>query len=142
MRTLDDVIAKLPPAERAKVTARAKQLVAEEVGLRSLRKARRLTQQRMAKALHMDQGGVSKIESRSDMLLSTLRAYLKSMGGSLRLIAEFPDSVTEITSLGETSDVTGVVRSKRKQAHQPKAATKIQAKLARHSRARANPKSP
>jgi len=41
--------------------------------------------------LRMDQGSISKIESRSDLLLSTLRSYVEAMGGSLRLIAEFPD---------------------------------------------------
>jgi hypothetical protein len=82
MRTLDQIIAKLPPEERARVAARTKELTADEVGLRNLLKARRLTQQRTAKVLHIDQGGISKIESRSDMLLSTLRTYLNGMGDS------------------------------------------------------------
>jgi transcriptional regulator with XRE-family HTH domain len=135
MRTLDEIIAKLLPEERAKVAARTKELMAEEVGLRNLRKARRLTQQRMAKVLHIDQGGISKIESRSDMLLSTLRTYLKGMGGSLRLIAEFEDYITEIRSLGEVSDIAEVPRSKRKQAPQPKVARKIYPKQRHHARA-------
>jgi hypothetical protein len=58
----------------------------------------------MAKLLHIDQAGISKIESRSDMLLSTLRSYVEAMGGSLRLVAEFPDGVAELSSLGEALD--------------------------------------
>jgi hypothetical protein len=37
----------------------------------------------------------------ADMLLSTLRSYVEAMGGSLRLVAEFPDGVAELSSLGE-----------------------------------------
>jgi hypothetical protein len=42
-------------------------------------------------ALHISQDGVSRIETRSDFLLSTLRSYVEAMGGKLRLVAEFPD---------------------------------------------------
>jgi hypothetical protein len=42
----------------------------------------------------------------ADMLLSTLRSYVEAMGGSLRLVAEFPDSVAELSSLGEALDIT------------------------------------
>jgi hypothetical protein len=45
----------------------------------------------MAEALHISQDGVSRIEKRSDFLLSTLRSYVEAMGGKLRLVAEFPD---------------------------------------------------
>jgi hypothetical protein len=47
---------------------------------------------------------VSKIERRSDMLLSTFRSYIEAMGGSLRMIVEFPDAVVEVTKLGEADD--------------------------------------
>ena len=114
MRTLDQIIANLPAARRAKVTARTQELIAEETALRHLRQARDLTQQSMAKLLHIDQAGISKIESRSDMLLSTLRSYVEAMGGSLRLVAEFPDGVAELKSLGEALD-TRAPKGKTKQ---------------------------
>ena len=44
-----------------------------------------------SETLHISQDGVSRIETRSDFLLSTLRSYVEAMGGKLRLIAEFPD---------------------------------------------------
>ena len=50
-----------------------------------------MTQTRMAKALGISQDQVSRLEKRSDLLLSTLRKYVEGMGGSLSLIAEFPD---------------------------------------------------
>src|SRR5579872_1857209 len=105
MRTFEQIMGELPPARRAKIEAGAKRLIAEELALRHLREARKLTQVRLAERLRMDQGSISKIESRSDLLLSTLRSYVEAMGGSLRLIAEFPDGIAEIGSLGEALDV-------------------------------------
>jgi len=66
-------------------------LIAEEMTLRELRRARKLTQVRMAKALGITQDSVSRLEKRSDHLLSTLRKTIKAMGGNLSLVAEFPD---------------------------------------------------
>jgi transcriptional regulator with XRE-family HTH domain len=59
--------------------------------LQELRQARKLTQVRMAKTLGISQDGVSRLEKRSDLLLSTLRKSVEAMGGNLSLVAEFPD---------------------------------------------------
>jgi DNA-binding XRE family transcriptional regulator len=88
---VDTIIARLNPAQRKKVEARAAQLIAEEMTLRELRHARKLTQVRMAKALGITQDSVSRLEKRSDLLFSTLRKTVEAMGGSLSLVAEFPD---------------------------------------------------
>jgi DNA-binding XRE family transcriptional regulator len=88
---VEDVIRKLPPARRRKVEARAAELIAEEMTLRELRKARRLTQARMAKTLGVTQDSISRLEKRSDLLLSTLRKTVRAMGGELSLVAQFPD---------------------------------------------------
>ena len=90
-RNVNDIIDKLSPAQRRKVEARAAQLIAEEMTLRQLRQARKLTQQKVAKHLHIGQEGVSKLEQRTDLLISTLRNCVKGMGGDLRLVAHFPD---------------------------------------------------
>ena len=45
----------------------------------------------MAESLKIRQDSVSRLEKRSDLLLSTLRSYVNAMGGELKLIAEFPD---------------------------------------------------
>src|SRR5271163_1039393 len=90
-RTLEDMIAELPVDQQRDVEEQAAQLIEEEATLRELRKAHALTQQRMAEALHISQDGVSRIEKRSDFLLSTLRSYVEAMGGNLRLVVEFPD---------------------------------------------------
>jgi transcriptional regulator with XRE-family HTH domain len=88
---LDDIMKKLSPAQRKKVEARAAELIAEEMTLRELRHARKLTQVRMAKKLGVTQDSVSRLEKRSDLLLSTLRKTVAAMGGKLSLVAEFPD---------------------------------------------------
>ena len=88
---VDDKIKKLSPAQRKKVKARAAELIAEEMTLRELRNARKLTQVRVAKKLGITQDSVSRLEKRSDLLLSTLRKTVEAMGGSLSLVAEFPD---------------------------------------------------
>jgi len=84
-------IKKQSRAQRKRVEARAAALVAEEMTLRELRHARKLTQVRMAKALGITQDSVSRLEKRSDLLLSTLRKTVKALGGNLSLVAEFPD---------------------------------------------------
>jgi transcriptional regulator with XRE-family HTH domain len=90
-RNVNDIIKELSPGRRKKVEARAAQLIAEEMTLQQLRHARHLTQQKIAKSLNIGQEGVSKLEKRSDLLISTLREYVEAMGGNLSLIAEFPD---------------------------------------------------
>ena len=88
---VNDVIARLDPDTRRRVEERAAELIAEEMTLRELRKARQLTQARVAAELGISQDGVSRLEQRSDLLLSTLRKTVEAMGGSLSLIAKFPD---------------------------------------------------
>ena len=85
-----DTLKGLSPTRRKKIEARAATLIAEEMSLRDLRHALTLTQERMAEALGIGQDGVSRLEKRSDLLLSTLRTYIEAMGGQLSLIAEFP----------------------------------------------------
>ena len=88
---VNDKIRGLPAPQRRKVEARAAELMAEEMTLRELRKARKLTQVRLAKTLKINQDSVSRLEKRSDLLLSTLRKAVEAMGGTLSLVAEFPD---------------------------------------------------
>jgi DNA-binding XRE family transcriptional regulator len=90
-RNVDNIINNLPSEQRMRVEKRAKALIAEEMTLRQLRRARKLTQQKLAKSLHIGQEGVSMLEQRADLLISTLRDCVKGMGGKLHLVAEFPD---------------------------------------------------
>jgi DNA-binding XRE family transcriptional regulator len=95
---VNDKIRKLSPAQRKKVEVRAAELIAEEMTLSELRKARKLTQVRVAKTLGINQDSVSRLEKRSDILLSTLRKTVKAMGGNLSLVAKFPDRAPVVLS--------------------------------------------
>ena len=112
---VDDVIKKLSPAQRKKVETRAAQLIAEEMTLRELRHARKLTQVRMAKKLGITQDSVSRLEKRSDLLLSTLRKTVEAMGGNLSLVAEFPDREPVVLS-GIAEDEPGPKPAGRRRA--------------------------
>lgn len=81
----------LSEGRQAKISARAATLIEQELTLADLRRARRLTQSRIAKLLNIEQDGVSRMERRADMLLSTMASYIQAMGGKLRLLVEFPD---------------------------------------------------
>ena len=59
---VNDVVAGLDPARRRKVEERAAELIAEEMTLRELRKARQLTQVSVARQLGISQDGVSRAE--------------------------------------------------------------------------------
>ncbi|WP_334150385.1 helix-turn-helix domain-containing protein [Hyphomicrobium sp.] len=114
-KPLKDKMQPLDAKRRMKIEARAAELIAEEMSLRDLRKALDKTQVKMAKALGIKQEGVSRIEKRSDLLLSTLRSYVEAMGGELRLIAEFPDRPPIVLSgLAELEAQVVPVRSARR----------------------------
>ena len=112
--SLDEMLARLPAEERKAVKARTAELMAQEMSLRDLRKALGKTQVAMADQLGIKQENVSRIEQRSDMLLSTLNGYLRSMGGRLRLVAEFEGRPpVELAGLADVAVPTASTRSKR-----------------------------
>jgi transcriptional regulator with XRE-family HTH domain len=82
---------RLPADRRREIEEGAQELIAEEMSLRELRRARKLTQTRIARKLKIGQEGVSRLEKRTDLHLSTLRHYVEAVGGKLKLVAEFPD---------------------------------------------------
>ena len=111
---LKELMDRLPPARRRKVQERADSLVAEAMTLRDLRLARRHTQISLARKLKIGQDSVSRLEQRSDLLLSTLRDYVSAMGGSLDLVARFPDRPDVVlTGLGAASGDERLARRRR-----------------------------
>ena len=77
------------------------------MSLRSGELASGLDQEDLAAALGVGQDTISRLEKRSDMLLSTLRHYVESMGGKLELVAQFPNRPPVVI------DHLGVERSSR-----------------------------
>jgi len=87
----------MPPEAQSRAAARAEALLVE-MKLQELRKARNITQVELAKAMSVEQAAVSKLERREDMYISTLRDYVRALGGELRLAASFPDADIQVRS--------------------------------------------
>lgn len=116
MTHLERIRKELSPARRKKIEVRAAQLIAEEMTLQELRRARKLTQVRMARELGIGQDGVSKLEKRANLMISTLRKTVEAMGGKLSLVAEFPDRPPVALS-GIAEDEPDPKPAGRKQVH-------------------------
>ena len=92
-KNFQELRAKMSTGARAASDTEHRRLV-EEMSLHQLRKARELTQTKIAEELHMGQGDVSKLERRTDMYVSTLASYLQAVGADLEIRAVFPDGRT------------------------------------------------
>ena len=94
---------KMSPAAQARAAKRAQKMLAE-MPLQELRHAKELSQVKLAEALHVNQAAISKLERRTDMYISTLRSYIKAMGGDLEVIAKFPEGEVKISNFADQSD--------------------------------------
>ncbi len=123
--TLDEILNEMSEDRRALVYKRAQE-IRDEINLRELRRLRKLTQARLSKKLRIGQEGVSRIEKRTDLYLSTLRSYVEAVGGKLSLIVEFPDqSAVMLAGFGENSgQERGANRRKKTLKEPPKAKAK------------------
>ncbi len=90
------------PERRARVNANKEELRAA-MALHELRKARAMTQKSIGEALNVNQPAVAKLERRTDMYVSNLRAYIEAMGGKLRIVAQFPQGDVAITNFSDTA---------------------------------------
>ena len=88
--------AKLSPERQVRVRERTREML-KEMPLQELRQARKLSQEAIATVLGAKQASISKLEHRADMYVSTLRSYIEAMGGTLEIVAQFPDGEVRIT---------------------------------------------
>ncbi|MDQ6909358.1 MAG: helix-turn-helix domain-containing protein [Actinomycetota bacterium] len=79
------------PRAKARYDALLAEINSRQATLRRLREARALTQSTVAELLDMDQSEVSRLERRSDMLLSTLKRFVQATGGEMHVIVRYPD---------------------------------------------------
>jgi transcriptional regulator with XRE-family HTH domain len=114
----DDVFAETMSPELLEASdLRAKELFQEFETLQQLRKARSLTQEHIGQKLGKKQVSIAQLEKRSDFLLSTLKGYVKALGGELDLVVRFKDHAPVILSgLGDESlgEVSPVMRDGRR----------------------------
>jgi len=67
-----------------------------EMNLRELRQLTGKTQEEIARATKMRQPELSRVERRDDHLLSTLRRYIKALGGELEVVARFDGKTVKL----------------------------------------------
>jgi DNA-directed RNA polymerase specialized sigma subunit len=85
------VLLETKPRAKARYDAVLAEINSRQATLRRLREARALTQSTVADLLDMDQSEVSRLERRSDMLLSTLKRFVQATGGELHIVVSYPD---------------------------------------------------
>ncbi len=90
-RTLNKLISSLPKKQQKEIEKNFQTMKAEYLALQDLRKALELTQEDVARELKMGQGNLSRLEKRSDLMISTLRKYIEAKGGELNIVAQFPN---------------------------------------------------
>ena len=78
------------PDRRASVDA-IKDDMRREMRLEQLRAEHRVTQEQIAAMLGVSQPRVSKLEHQVDARVSTLKAYVRALGGELEISAVFDD---------------------------------------------------
>ncbi|MEY2936303.1 MAG: hypothetical protein RL033_7052 [Pseudomonadota bacterium] len=88
--------AKLSPEARARVRVRTEQQL-EQLTLKALREELELTQVQVSRAASMTQSELSRVESRTDHLTSTLRRYVEALGGELEIAAVFGQRRVKLT---------------------------------------------
>jgi hypothetical protein len=97
----EKIFATFSSERQRKIKKRAAELIVEEYTLQGLRKAKRITQEEVARRLIGRQVYVSRLERRADMKLSTLREYVRALGGDLQLLVTFPgDEVVKLQDIG------------------------------------------
>ena len=94
-KSFKDLERRMSANARARSDENARKLIAE-MPLNEIRAARELTQEHLAKLLRIKQASVSKLERRADMYISTLRDFVRAMGGDLEITARFPEGEVRI----------------------------------------------
>jgi DNA-binding XRE family transcriptional regulator len=83
----------LPEERREKIYAGAAEII-KNIRLAELRKAMDVTQVKLAKKSGISQADISRIENRPETVqLRTMERYVRSLGGTFKIVAEFPDGM-------------------------------------------------
>jgi transcriptional regulator with XRE-family HTH domain len=98
MRTkpFNELRKKMTPEQQVESEMQAN-LALLKLTLSELRESLGHTQSDVAKNMGVVQSALSKIEHQEDIQISTLSRYIKSLGGSLTIIARFPDQEVVIS---------------------------------------------
>jgi predicted transcriptional regulator len=95
-RNFRELEAKMPPESLSRAKTRAKEMMAEML-LAEVRKVVGLTQEELAASLGIKQPTLSRLESQSDMQISTLRNLIEALGGQLEIVVHMPGGDIRLT---------------------------------------------
>lgn len=91
MSNLNDLLAKQSPEVLAKIEARAEE-IRREITLAKIREELSISQTELAKSLGVSQPSIAKLENvDNDPKLSTLKRYIKALGGELSIDVTLPN---------------------------------------------------
>lgn len=95
-KSFDDLVRRTTTkATRERAARRTRELLAELL-LSEIRKLAGKSQRALAEALGIKQPSLSKLESQSDIQVSTLKKLIEALGGELDIIARFPKGSVRI----------------------------------------------
>ena len=86
-KTWEEMRAELPAEMQQRITERAKEITKAM----RLQEIREIANKRQAEVEGMTQAGVSRLEGRKDWLVSSVNAYVRGLGGTLKIVANLPD---------------------------------------------------
>src|SRR6266851_4793336 len=95
-RPFSDLTKDFSPERQARVAEKVRTLK-QAMALAELREARAQSQADLAASLHVQQPAVAKMERRTDMYVSNLRRFIEALGGTLEMVAHFPEGSVSIT---------------------------------------------
>lgn len=101
VRNFKELREKMPASAQKRARAKANVML-QEMALAELRTAQELTQEKLAERLNRKQGAISRLEKQADMYISTLREYIRAIGGNLVITASFPTGDVRIKQFAWT----------------------------------------
>src|SRR4051812_48406950 len=95
-KSFDELAARtMSKADRQWAKRQANHLIGQMM-LAEIRKAKKMSQTQLAKAMGIKQPTLSKLEKQSDMQVSTLTRLVDRLGGQLQITAKFDNRVVNI----------------------------------------------
>ncbi|MCI1007032.1 XRE family transcriptional regulator [Herbaspirillum sp. C7C8] len=92
-KKFSELRARMRPEAQLQAEARTESMQTS-IKLQALRKRLQVTQASLAERLQVQQAAISKMESRDDLLVSSVMDFVRGLGGRLVLTATFPDKTS------------------------------------------------
>jgi len=96
----DTLRAQMTPERRARNAAKTQALLAD-IPRHALQHARAQAHEELAQCLQVQPPAIATLERRTDLYVSPLRRCVEAMGGTLEIVADFPDGSVTITHFGD-----------------------------------------